>query len=49
MTIRNEVNSWIVIDQMTTIDRNRIIKKMDRLSEPEINVVKAIIKETFVD
>ena len=49
MTIRNEVNSWIVIDQMTTIDRNRIIKKMDRLSEPEINVVKAIIKGTFVD
>lgn len=49
ITIRNEVNSWIIIDQMITIDRNRIIKKMDRLSEPEINVVKAIIKETFVD
>lgn len=49
MTIRNEVNSWIVIDQVRTIDRNRIVKKMDSLSELEINLVKEIIKETFVD
>lgn len=49
MTMRNEVNSWIVIDQLRTIDRNRIVKKMDRLSEIELNLVKEIIKETFVD
>lgn len=49
MTIKNEVNSWIVIDQLRTIDRNRIVKKMDRLSEIELNLIKEIIKETFVD
>lgn len=49
MTMRNEVNSWIVIDQLRTIDKYRIVKKMDRLLELEINLVKEIIKETYVD
>ncbi|HUZ60317.1 MAG TPA: type II toxin-antitoxin system PemK/MazF family toxin [Hanamia sp.] len=40
---------WIVLDQVRTIDRQRIIKKLDNLSEKEIVKVKAILKETFVD
>jgi mRNA interferase MazF len=40
---------WIVIDQVRTIDKQRIIKPLGRLSKPEIKEVKSIIKETFVD
>ncbi len=40
---------WIVIDQIRTIDRRRIIKSMGRLSQPEIKEVKSIIRETYVD
>ncbi len=39
----------IVIDQIRTIDKQRIIKPLGRLSKPEIKEVKSIIKETFVD
>ena len=40
---------WIVIDQIRTIDKQRIIKVLGELSQPEIKEVKSVIKETFVD
>jgi len=40
---------WIVIDQIRTIDKQRIIKSLGRLSVPEIKEVKSVIKETFVE
>jgi len=40
---------WIVIDQIRTIDKQRIIKVLGRLSQPEIKELKSVIKETFVD
>ena len=40
---------WIVLDQIRTIDKRRIIRPLGRLSKPEIKEVKSIIKETFVD
>lgn len=40
---------WIVLDQIRTIDKQRIVKPLGRLSKPEIKELKAIIKETFVD
>jgi mRNA interferase MazF len=40
---------WIVLDQVRTIDKQRIIKNLGRLSKPEIKEVKSIIKETYVD
>ena len=40
---------WIVIDQIRTIDKQRIIKVLGRLSKPEIKEVKSVIKETFVE
>ncbi len=40
---------WIVIDQIRTIDKQRIIKILGRLSQPEIKEVKSVIKEAFVD
>ncbi len=40
---------WIVIDQIRTIDKQRIIKDLGKLSKSEIKEVKSVIKETFVD
>ena len=45
----NKTKGWIVLDQIRTIDRTRIIKKLDHLTDKEIEKVKSIIKETFVD
>ena len=40
---------WIVIDQIRTIDKQRIIKVVGRLSQPEIKETKSVLRETFVD
>jgi mRNA interferase MazF len=40
---------WIVLDQIRTFDKQRILKEVGKLSRPEIKEVKAILKETFVD
>ncbi|MDA3911190.1 MAG: type II toxin-antitoxin system PemK/MazF family toxin [Bacteroidales bacterium] len=40
---------WIVIDQIRTIDKQRVIKVLDRLTQAEIKELKSVIKETFVD
>ena len=45
----NKTRGWIVLDQIRTIDRQRITKKLDRLTEKEIEKVKTVLKETFVD
>ena len=39
----------IIIDQITTIDKSRIIKVFGKLSKTEIKLCKEVIKETFVD
>lgn len=40
---------WIVLDQIRTIDRQRIIKDLGRLTKPEINELKSVLKETYID
>ncbi len=40
---------WIVVGQIRTIDKQRIMKVLGRLSKPEIKELKSVIKETFVD
>ena len=45
----NEKIGWIVIDQIRTIDKQRIIKVLGQMTKSEIKEVKLIIKETFVD
>lgn len=40
---------WIVLDQIRTVDRQRIIKIVETLTEKEIYKTKEVIKETFVD
>jgi len=40
---------WIVLDQIRTIDKQRIIKQLGRLSKPEIKELKNIMRETYID
>ncbi|NGM60407.1 type II toxin-antitoxin system PemK/MazF family toxin [Sphingobacterium sp. SGG-5] len=40
---------WIAIDQIRTIDRVRIVKRFEPLSDKEMEKVKSVIQETFVD
>ncbi len=44
-----KVKGWIVLDQIRTIDRLRVIKALGVLTEKEILNVKSTIRETFVD
>ena len=45
----NNKKGWIVLDQIRTVDRIRILKILDRLSEKEITKLKSTIKEMLVD
>lgn len=40
---------WIVLDQIRTIDKQRILKELGRLSKPESKELKSVLKETYVD
>ena len=44
-----KTKGWVVLDQIRTIDRKRIVKLFDSLTDKEIYKVKAIIQETYVD
>ena len=41
--------SWIVVDQIRTTDKIRVIKITGQLGADTISILKATIKETFVD
>jgi mRNA interferase MazF len=45
----NQTKGWIAIDQIRTVDRTRIVKRCETLTSKEIEKVKKVIKETFVD
>jgi mRNA interferase MazF len=45
----NKQEGWIVIDQIRTIDKIRIVKTFEELSDKEIRECKRVIRETFVD
>lgn len=47
--LHNNQIGWVVLDQIRTIDKARIIKKFGFLSEPEIKSCKQVIREIFVD
>jgi mRNA interferase MazF len=44
----NRTKGWIVLDQIRTIDRQRIVKVLDNLTEKEIYHVKTVIHDTYV-
>ncbi|HOT88751.1 MAG TPA: type II toxin-antitoxin system PemK/MazF family toxin [Bacteroidales bacterium] len=45
----NNKKGWIVLDQIRTIDKQRIIKTLNKLADKEILKLKSTIKETLVD
>ena len=45
----NNQTGWVIIDQIRTIDKRRIIKTLGHLHPSEIIECKQVIKETFVD
>ncbi|GAB4014901.1 type II toxin-antitoxin system PemK/MazF family toxin [Spirosoma koreense] len=40
---------WVMLDQVRTIDRLRVVKVLGKLSSEERGKIKQIIKELFVD
>ena len=44
-----KTRGWIVLDQVRTIDRSRIIDSLERLSAKEIVKVKGVIHEMLVE
>jgi mRNA interferase MazF len=47
--IHNKKVGWVIMDQIRTIDKARIIKKLGILSDKEIKSCKQVIREIFVD
>jgi mRNA interferase MazF len=45
----NDKIGWIVVDQIRTVDKIRIVKRLGKMSKPEIKEFKFVMKETFVD
>jgi len=40
---------WIVLDQIRTVDKRRIIKILGQITSTETKELKSILKETYVD
>ncbi len=40
---------WIVLDQMRTIDKSRLTKKLGEVDKKTVQKVKSVIKEMLVD
>ena len=45
----NNQEGWIVLEQLRTVDKISILKKLGNLTEKEIKECKRVIKETYVD
>jgi mRNA interferase MazF len=45
----NKQTAWIVVDQLTTLDRARVKRSLGKLTHPEIRKLKMVIRETYVD
>jgi mRNA interferase MazF len=40
---------WIILDQIRTVDRRRLTKKLGTIDRKSVQKIKAVIKEMFVD
>ncbi len=45
----NKTKGWVVLDQIRTVDRRRIVKTFQSLTEKEIFKVKLVVQKTYVD
>lgn len=44
-----EKNGWVVLDQIRTVDKKRLIKKLGEIDKNTIGSIKTTIKEMLVD
>ena len=42
-------NGWIVLDQIRTVDKRRLVKRLGKIDKIVIQKVKDVIKEMLVD
>jgi mRNA interferase MazF len=42
-------NGWVVLDQIRTVDKNRLVKRLGTIKDNKINEIKSLIKEMLVD
>lgn len=42
-------DGWVVLDQIRTVDKGGLIKKLGRLQPETVQTVKAVIQEMLVD
>lgn len=45
----NKQTGWIVVDQLTTLDRKKVLRPLGKLTNPEIRKLKDVIRETYVN
>ncbi len=49
MIMIDHKKNWVVLDQIRTVDKRRILKNIGTLATKEIKSLKAVIKEMLVD
>jgi mRNA interferase MazF len=42
-------DGWVVVDQIRTVDKKRLIKRLGKIDENTIKNIKSVIKEMLVD
>ncbi|MFM7638865.1 MAG: type II toxin-antitoxin system PemK/MazF family toxin [Bacteroidota bacterium] len=47
--VHNKISEQVILDQIRTIDKSRILKSLGSLTTPEIQQCKQVIKQTYVD
>ena len=40
---------WVVLDQLRTLDKRRLVKKLGKITKSEIAEVKSVLQEMLVD
>lgn len=48
LTFQGE-SGWIVLDQIRTVDKRRLIKKLGKINETAVKKIKNVIREMLVD
>jgi len=48
-TVFHGKSGWIVLDQIRSIDRKRLVKKLGKISNKAVVNVKGVIREMLVD
>ena len=47
--LQDAVQGWVALDQIRTIDKQRVVNKLGNLSFSQLKQIKQVFKETFVD